>query len=108
MAITRDFKETIKARALMDPIFRRGLLAEGMECFLSGEIAVGKSLIRDYIKATIGFEALAAKTSKSPKSLMRMFGAEGNPTISNLFAVLSTLQKEEKMQLHITSRGNAS
>ena len=35
---------------------------------------------RDYINATIGFEALAALTHTPAKSLMRMFGPKGNPS----------------------------
>ena len=38
-----------------------------------------RSLLRDYINATVGFEDLADATHKSPKSLMRMLSAEGNP-----------------------------
>jgi len=59
MAITRDFKETVKARALRDPAFREGLLRESIECMLSGDIATGKTILRDYIKATIGLRSWA-------------------------------------------------
>ena len=54
MALTRDFKETIRARIECDPDFRKALL-EGVECFLSGDVETGKSVLRDYISATIGF-----------------------------------------------------
>ncbi len=74
MALTRDFKETIQERARRDPRFRAALLREGIQCLLGGEIDTGKTVLRDYINATIGFEALGAATNKSPKSLMRMFG----------------------------------
>lgn len=46
---------------------------------LSGDLDTGKSLLRDYINATTGFEALADGIGKSPKSLMRMLSASGNP-----------------------------
>ncbi len=50
MALTRDFKETIQARAARDPRFRRELLKEGVQCLLSGEVDTGKNVLRDYIK----------------------------------------------------------
>ena len=101
MAITRDFKETIQARALKDPEFRKGLLTESVENMLEGDIETGKSLMRDYINATLGFEKLASITDKSPKSLMRMFSPKGNPTAQNLFGVLSTLRQQENMQFQV-------
>lgn len=101
--MTRDFKETIQARALKDPEFRKGLLIESVENMLSGDIETGKSLIRDYINATLGFEKLASITDKSPKSLMRMFSSKGNPTAQNLFVVLRTLTQQENVQLGVNA-----
>ena len=36
MALTKDFKDTIQARAQRDPAFRKALLQEGAECLLAG------------------------------------------------------------------------
>ena len=58
MPLTRDFKETIQARTERDPAFREELLKEGVECLLSGDVETGKAVLRDYIKATIGFQEL--------------------------------------------------
>ncbi len=91
MVLTRDFKETIQARAERDPAFRRELLKEGVQCLLSGEVDTGKTVLRDYINATVGFEELGALTHKSPKSLMRMFGPKGNPQARNLFEIIGHL-----------------
>ena len=104
MAITRDFKETIQARALKDPEFRKGLLAESVENMLEGDIETGKSLMRDYINATLGFEKLASMINKSPKSLMRMLSAKGNPTAQNLFVLLRILTQQENVQLQVNTR----
>ncbi|MCP4258751.1 MAG: transcriptional regulator [Planctomycetes bacterium] len=101
MAITRNFKDTIQARALHDPDFRQGLLTESIESMLSGDTKTGRSLLRDYINATVGFEELATITKKSPKSLMRMFSPSGNPTANNLFDIIHILQKKEGVHLHI-------
>ena len=57
-AITRDFKETIQARVLRDPKFRKAILAESIECMLDGDIKTGKALLRNYINAAVGFEKI--------------------------------------------------
>ena len=49
MALTRDFKETVKARVSADPAFRAALLTEAVELLLSGDVATGKAMLRDYI-----------------------------------------------------------
>jgi hypothetical protein len=103
MALTRDFKETIQARVKRDPAFRRELLREGMECFLSGDVDAGKSVLRDFINATLGFTKLAALMNRSPKSLMRMFGPAGNPNARNLFEIVALLQRQERVRLRVRS-----
>ncbi len=101
MALTRDFRETVQARVRRDPEFRAQLLKEGIECLLAGEMEVGKSVLRDYINATIGFTELGALTHKEPKSLMRMFGPNGNPQARNLFEVINQVQQHEGVQLEV-------
>jgi DNA-binding phage protein len=101
MVLTRSFKDTVKARADRDPAFRDALLAEGMDALLAGDVNTGKAILRDYINATIGFEALAKDTGTPAKSLMRMFGPTGNPNASNLFAVIERLQRAAGIELHI-------
>ncbi len=101
MVLTRSFKDTVKARADRDPAFRDALLAEGMDALLAGDVDTGKAILRDYINATIGFEALAKDTGTPAKSLMRMFGPTGNPNASNLFAVIERLQRAAGIELHI-------
>ena len=101
MALTRDFKETIQARVERDPAFREELLREGVECLLSGDMDTGKAVLRDYINATIGVEALGDLTDESPKSLMRMFGPKGNPQARNLFEIIGYLQKCEGLHFEV-------
>lgn len=101
MALTRDFKETIRARAERDPKFRKELLREGIECLLSGDIATAKTILRDYINATVGFAEVAEHTHISSKSLMRMLGPAGNPRADNLFEVVSFLQLREGVRFHV-------
>jgi len=103
MALTRDFKDTIKKRTDCDPAFREELLKEGIECLLKGDIDTGKAILRDYINATIGFDALGIATDKSPKSLMRMLGPKGNPQARNIFEIIAHLQKQEGIHFKVRS-----
>ncbi|MGH9499530.1 MAG: DNA-binding protein [Terriglobales bacterium] len=101
MPLTRDFKETIRARAARDPKFRKELLREGVECMLTGDTATAKTILRDYINATVGFTELAEATRIPSKSLMRMLGPTGNPRADNLFEIVSFLQHREGVRFHI-------
>ena len=67
MALTRDFKSTIKKRLERDPAFREELLKEGIECLLTGDVDTGKAILRDFINATIGFDALRCSHRKIPE-----------------------------------------
>ncbi len=99
MPLTRDFKETIRARVERDPKFRRELLREGIESMLAGDIPTAKTILRDYINATVGFTELAQATHIPPKSLMRMLGPAGNPSADNLFEIVGFLQQREGAKL---------
>ena len=101
MALTRDFKDTIRARVERDPKFRKELLREGIESMLSGDIATAKTILRDYINATVGFTELAEATHIPSKSLMRMLGPSGNPRADNLFEVVSFLQTREGIRFQL-------
>ena len=101
MPLTRDFRETILERAQKDPEFRIGLLTEAAECILRNEIDEAKSLLRDYVNATIGFEELGHITHKKPQSLMRMLSASGNPSLDNISNIMSTLRQNEGVELHV-------
>jgi hypothetical protein len=101
MTLTRSFRDTVQARAKKDRAFRAALLTEGVEALLQGDVEAGKSLLRDYINATIGFESLSERSQIPTKSLMRMFGPAGNPQAGNLFAVIAILQEAEKVALEV-------
>jgi DNA-binding phage protein len=104
MALTRSFKETVKARAERDPAFRDALLTEAVEQLIAGDVDVGKAVLRDYINATIGFAKLARATGTPPKSLMRMLGPKGNPRASNLLAMIGKLQRVSGVRLAVGTR----
>jgi DNA-binding phage protein len=99
--LTADWRRTVRARIRREPAFRDALLCEGVNALLAGDVATGRSVLRDYINATLGFEALGTATGIAPKSLMRMFGPDGNPQAQNLFAVLSHLQKHARVRVEV-------
>jgi DNA-binding phage protein len=101
MALTRDFRETVVARAQRDTAFKTALLQEALQAFLNGEVAPGLILLRDCINATVGFAALSNETRIPEKSLMRMVGPRGNPTASNLFAMVAALQHQTHVETHV-------
>lgn len=101
MALTREFKETVRARVARDPAFRRALFQEAVQALLDGDGSGGRTVLRDFINATIGFEALAQRTDLPTKSLMRMFGPKGNPQAKHLLAVIAALQLETGLQIEV-------
>ncbi len=101
MTLTRSFRDNVQARATRDPAFRQALFQEAAQVLLEGDLAGGRSALRDYINATIGFDTLAEATNTPAKSLMRMFGPRGNPTAANLFAVINALQDRTGVQLEV-------
>ena len=103
MALTRDFRETIKAHAARDPKFRAALFTEALDAYLAGDVGAGKAVLRDLVNATIGFERLAAEVKKPSKSLHRMLAPRGNPSSENFFEIVSALQKETRVKLRVSA-----
>jgi hypothetical protein len=104
MALTRDFKETILARARRDGRFREALFTEAINAYLTGNTTTGKAILRDLVNATVGFEGLAAEIKKPSKSLHRMLAPHGNPSTDNFFGIVSALQKKTRVRLRVTAR----
>ena len=101
MARTKAFTDLVQQHVKGDKQFAEALLREGIDAMLSGDIETGKIILRDYIKATVGFEKLGAATGAPPKSLIRMFGPRGNPQAKNLFSVIGYLQKKAGIRLQV-------
>jgi DNA-binding phage protein len=107
MALTKDFRDTIRERAHRDASFRRALLQEAVELLLTGDVETGQSLMRNYINATVGFSELAERTHTPKNSLMRMFGPNGNPSSRNMFGVIAELAKAEGVNLSLRAKPSA-
>ncbi len=104
MPLTRDFKETVRARAKRDPKFRRALIEEALEQLIDGDFDGGRSILSNYINATIGYAALAERTGKDAKSLMRMLRPGSNPTSRNLLDILHHLKQHEGVAIEVRVR----
>jgi hypothetical protein len=107
MPLTKDFNETVRSRIQQSEGFRRALLREAVGCMISGDVETGKSVLRKYINGTVGFVKLGADLGRSPKVLMRMFSATGNPQAKNLFEIVAYLQKTEGTVLEVVDRAAA-
>lgn len=103
MPLTRDFKETVLADIKRNPGFRNAMLVGAIEEFLTGDADVAKYILRDVINGTLGFDVLGLRVGLPAKSLMRMFGPNGNPQAKNLFAVIAALQKDAGITLSVSA-----
>jgi len=90
------------AAAEKDVAYRRSLLTRGFALSHSADEEdrnVGKSLLRDYINATLGFQALGQELGKKPESPMRMLSASGNPRLSHFAELVKCLLEQEGLSL---------
>jgi DNA-binding phage protein len=103
MPLTKSFRDTVQARAAVDPAFRAGLYQEAVQSMLDGDLATGRSLLRDFVNATVGFAALAQRLGTSDKSLMRMLGPDGNPQMANMVAILQAVKDDCGLVLTVSA-----
>jgi len=106
MPLTRDFKDTVRARLIRSPAFRKAVLQEAVDGLLAGDVDTGKALLRDYVNGTLGFAHLSRLTHIPVKSLMRMFGPKGNPQARNLFDVIRHLQRTEGVRFQVSLKAD--
>jgi DNA-binding phage protein len=106
MPLTKLFKDTVKARIDRDPAFAAALFQEALSAFFDGDAALGKSLLRDLVNSTIGFEGLAQEMNKPSKSIHRMLAPSGNPTMENFFRVIQIIQKKGGIQFQLSALPN--
>jgi DNA-binding phage protein len=106
-------EKDLKVKSPLNPVFdfvfsfRQALFQEAAQVLLEGNLASGRSALRDHINATMGFDALAEVTKTPAKSLMRMFGPKGNPTAANLLAVIDALQDKSGVRLEVRAVSRA-
>jgi len=103
MALTREFKRTLEARARRDPRFREALFTEAITAYLQGDTTTGRAILRDLVNATVGFERLAAEIHKPSKSVHRMLSPRGNPSSDTFFRIVDSLQRSTRIRLRVVA-----
>jgi DNA-binding phage protein len=104
MALSRTFKQNVRARAQTDDDYRHRMLSEAVETLIAGDMETAKSLLQLYVNATVGFQELGRAMEMAPQSLTRMLGSEGNPRANNLCTMLEFLQREAGIELIVEVR----
>jgi len=99
MALTRNFDDTVIARARASKTFRTLLLESAINELINGDFTIAKISLRQYVNAMISFEQLARITKMHNKSLQRMLGPNGNPTTTSLLLLLQAIQQVEGLQI---------
>jgi len=102
MVLTRKFKETVQLRVKNDPEYRKALLIEAINAFLDGDIDTGKTLLRDYLNATDCLPSIARELDQNEKSIRRMIGPRGNPTLHNFIGLLGVCRRREHLELKVS------
>jgi DNA-binding phage protein len=103
MALTRTIRKTVKARIQADDGFRYALFSHAVEVMLADDMATAKSVLKDYIDATIGFADLATESGLTVRHLKRMFQPSGNPRAGEMFRVIGILQRHQGIQLEVST-----
>ena len=67
MALTRSFKDHIKAKIKSDPAFRPALFQEAVQTLIEGDLGTA-TVLRDFINATIGFEKWPKPPERRPRA----------------------------------------
>lgn len=101
MVLTRKFRETVQLRVKQDPEYRKELIIEATNAFLDGDISTSKKLLRDYFNATEALPSLARELAQDEKSIRRMIGPRGNPTLNNFINLLGACKKRENLDLKV-------
>ena len=89
------------ARAQNDNEFIAEMISEATSAFMDGDIDTGRSLLRDYLNATNSMPRIASSLKKDDKSLRRMLGPNGNPTLKNFIELLHACQHEEQIRFEV-------
>jgi len=103
MALTKTIRENVKARIQSDDGFCYALFSHAVEVMLTDDMATAKSVLRDYIDATIGFAELSAESGLTVRYLKRMLQPSGNPRAAEMFRVIGILQRHQGIQLEVST-----
>jgi hypothetical protein len=96
-------RERVKSRIRTDDAFGDAIFSEAIEVLLANDMATAKSVLFDFIDATIGFEELAIQSAMPPDALRDMFSLSGDPSAGELFRVLAILQQHQGIQFEVST-----
>lgn len=91
---TIPYRSTVVAKLRRDPEFTQALWGEVLLALTDGDDPLAKSILRDLVIAHLGYRTLSKETGLPEKSLCRMLSDKGNPTMSNLCAILRVLRRK--------------
>ncbi|MCX5826136.1 MAG: transcriptional regulator [Deltaproteobacteria bacterium] len=77
------------------------LVGGGTKKRQSQDIETGKALLRDYLNATESIADIARELQVNEKSLRRMLGPKGNPTLKNFLSLLKVCSSAERLTLEV-------
>jgi hypothetical protein len=104
MALTRDFRETIRHRAQQERKFRNALLCEAIEFMLSRDEKTGRTILRNYINRQSRFPAACGGDFPTRRQSDTHVRPNGNSSAKNLFGVLAHLQAQEGVNFELRPR----
>ena len=65
-----------------------------------GDVDTGKAILRDYIKATVGFLRSSARLPARQRKVSSVCSVRA-ATARNLFSIIGYLQKQAGVELHV-------
>jgi DNA-binding phage protein len=98
-----SIREQVKGRIRTDDAFGYALLSEAIEVLLADDMVTAKSVLFDYIDATIGFDELSQQSGLTADSLRDMFSPSGDPRAADLFRVIAVLQQCQGIRLEVSA-----
>lgn len=101
--ISDSVRERVKSRIRADDAFGDAIFTEAIEVLLANDMPTAKSVLFDFIDATIGFEELAVQSEIAPATLRDMFSPAGDPSAGDLFHVLAILQQHQGIQFEVST-----
>lgn len=95
------YDDAIRSMVDDDPQIGLNMLEDAFNALFRGDMDEGRIHLRQYVKATIGFQELAKRTGKQDKNLMRSLSATGNPTAANLFEIIQACTKVDDLTVTV-------
>lgn len=85
---TVSYDAITAAEIAANPSLAREYLQNAIDALLEGDAETGRVMLRHYVNGAVGFAELGRRLKRDPKNLMRSLGPKGNPTASNLLAII--------------------